>query len=47
MKYLKQEVMLKYVGGDETYYQFSTSIKRFLTSRYEDTITKYYKSYYV
>jgi hypothetical protein len=33
--------------GDETYYQFSTSIKRFLTSRYEDTITKYYKSYYV
>jgi len=33
--------------GDESYYQFSTSIKRFLTSRYEDTITKYYKSYYV
>jgi hypothetical protein len=34
-------------GDDESYYQFSTSIKRFLTSRYEDTITKYYKSYYV
>ena len=33
--------------GDESYYQFSTSIKRFLTSRYEDTITKYYKTYYV
>ena len=32
--------------GDETWRQFSIPIKRFLDSRYDDTIKKYFKNYY-
>lgn len=32
--------------GDESYYQFSTSVKRFLTSRYEDQIIDIYDEFY-
>jgi hypothetical protein len=32
--------------GDESYYQFSTGVKRFLTSRYEDQIKDIYEEYY-
>ena len=33
-------------GDDESYYQFSTGVKRFLTSRYEDRIKDIYDEYY-
>ena len=33
-------------GYDESYYQFSTSVKRFLTSRYEDQIIDIYDEFY-
>lgn len=32
--------------GDESYYQFSTRVKRFLTSRYEDQIIDIYDEFY-
>ena len=33
-------------GYDKSYYQFSTGVKRFLTSRYEDRIKDIYDEYY-
>ena len=33
-------------GDDESYYQFSTRVERFLTSRYEDQIIDIYDEFY-
>ena len=32
--------------GDESYYQFSTNVKRFLTSRYENQINNEFEEFY-
>jgi hypothetical protein len=43
---LDLEYGIEICWGDETWEQFSIPIKRFLDSRYDDTIKKYFENYY-
>jgi transposase len=43
---LDAEYGIEKCWGDETWYRFSIPIKRFLVSRYESSLKKYFEDYY-